>query len=416
MDVSTLGQKAKELANAVLRLFSMGDPNSRYLLLLELSIVYGLKLLRYQEVLATSADDSGVKRPFSFRWKSRWLEQFEFLIHVQSSVGKRLGKVLRGDTRQGLALAHFPFPSRETVKDYYRELIPHPISVKTCNTLKAEVARRMTDPETTEMEPLVRHNFGLAADAVDIATYMDFIEDNVIGFKDDTKIEQFLSLSLQTAIDSIATHAMQFYLISPNGALLMPIHTFPFRECSEAQLITWIKQIQSELPNVGISWVSTDGDLAGLECALADESLLLFRDHEHVAKCGRNAIIDETINYPGGPLVRLSDLEMLQQSSPDIPIDISATLCKLLKYHHAKPSSWDKLRLDPVKRLVEPGLVRFLSEFPETHAVAPKMRSLGRYLMLLNCVLYLWNDDSKVSTSSLTSHTCFGRILIDCAS
>ena len=117
-----------------------------------------------------------------------------------------------------------------------------------------------------------------------------------------------------------------------------------------------------------------------------------------MAKCGRNAILDNRIHLDKGVPIRLSDLEMIQQSHKDVPADVSANLCQLLKFHNAKPSSWDKLRLHPVKRLVNPAVIEFLLSFPVS-TLAARMASLGRYLKVLNCLMYLWNnpsDDSKM--------------------
>ena len=118
-------------------------------------------------------------------------------------MGKKLSQLWRGNTKQVLWYAHFPFPYHSTIKNYRRKLIPHPISVITCNTLKSTIAQIMTNT-IVKPEPENRDNFGLAADAVDIATFMDFNEGRIVGFPTDMTYSQFLEI--QQAIDNIATH------------------------------------------------------------------------------------------------------------------------------------------------------------------------------------------------------------------
>ena len=98
----------------------------------------------------------------------------------------------------------------------------------------------------------------------------------IVGIPTDMTYSQFLEVSLQQAIDNIATHVMQFYLIAPDGSILMPIHSFPFHGCTESCLLSWISTIQSELTAIEISWISTDGDLPDLEECLKPKNLVLF--------------------------------------------------------------------------------------------------------------------------------------------
>ena len=126
-DLAKASSKSQELCKAVLTLFSSGNPKSRYLMLLELSIRYGEQLLKYQNEIPKQAMPDKKRPPFHFNWRD-WEDHFEFLVHIQTLMGKKLSQLWRGNTKQGLWYAHFPFPSHSTIKNYRRKLIPHPIT------------------------------------------------------------------------------------------------------------------------------------------------------------------------------------------------------------------------------------------------------------------------------------------------
>ena len=91
VDVAAMNEKAKLLATTVLPLFSSSNMNSRYLMLLELSIEYGVRLLNHQGIISSGKQDP----QFFFPWNSsQWSEQFEFLVHIQSLIGKKVIKRL----------------------------------------------------------------------------------------------------------------------------------------------------------------------------------------------------------------------------------------------------------------------------------------------------------------------------------
>ena len=43
----------------------------------------------------------------------------------------------------------------------------------------------MVDPKMNDIDSIVRNHFGLAADTMDIAANLDFIENNAIGFSEE---------------------------------------------------------------------------------------------------------------------------------------------------------------------------------------------------------------------------------------
>ena len=54
-DLAKASSKSQELYKAILTLFSSGNPKSRYLMMLELSIRYGEQLLKYQNKIPNQA-------------------------------------------------------------------------------------------------------------------------------------------------------------------------------------------------------------------------------------------------------------------------------------------------------------------------------------------------------------------------
>ena len=312
-------------------------------------------------------------------------------------------KLLRGDTSGGLTTALFPFPHPDSTRKYYDKFIEENITVERANIIRKKVALKMIEKYSKNADKTLLDNFGLACDGVDIAKSLTIIGNTVLGLDNNRDITYLLNTPVQKIMDSVATHMQQFFLISLDGNIVIPIHAFPYRSITYNSLVAMIKKIKEDFKDkIKISWLSLDGDLPDIEGKLPD-NMLIFRDTDHVCKNGRNAILHKTIQWKdidNDVKVSLTDLQKLEDNHiAGVDSNVTSALKKLLKFKSCGISSYDKLRLDPVKRLVHRDVINFLDvNFKKNETdIEKKMLSLSRYLKLLNAVLYLWDwkDNEK---------------------
>lgn len=116
--IDTIDQESVDLAKIVYKLFNSSFKQSKYLLLL--SVVYGDALFQFNNVIKNTKPvyykskggflTTILVSPFRFSWK-KYQEQYEYLVHVQSIIGIKKSKILRGDTSLGLNGCFFSFSS-----------------------------------------------------------------------------------------------------------------------------------------------------------------------------------------------------------------------------------------------------------------------------------------------------------------
>ena len=126
--------------------------------------------------------------------------------------------------------------------------------------------------------------------------------------------------------------------------------------------------------------------------------MLLFRDSDHVAKVMRNCMIETGALWTDTrQKVDMPFFRYLLQRGPDVPVEIAGKLKKLINFKTAFPASYEKLRMEPVKRLCDATVVNFLSAIDSKLAIAPQCQSLARFLTCINDVLYLWDPPIRAA-------------------
>ena len=64
-----------------------------------------------------------------------------------------------------------------------------------------------------------------------------------------------------------------------------------------------------------------------------------------------------------------------------------------MKFYSAEPTSFEKLSMKPIKRIVDPQLIDYLAtNFPQNNEYSGKVCSLARFL---NIKLYIWEPNTN---------------------
>jgi hypothetical protein len=359
--------------------------NSRYFRLCNLMICYGITIQK--------GTTNG------FRWKENWEEEFHFLSYIATQCGERVTGYLRGNHAEKLKYAHFPFPSPESIRNYYQQFRPKDLSLESLNDICRELARETIKAART-MNPKIKQNFGLAFDGIDIVESVERLGNIIFGLSKDVTITDFVKTDIDKILHSCAGNILQFFLVSLDKSIVLPIHIFPYTDLADQDVASIVESIQKDFESlITITWVSSDGEHETLESVLNDltSPCNLFRDSDHVTKCGRNAIIKnklrwiDPVTHEKSEPVSLNLVEIIKQDSFTLD-HIRMSLRTLLDYSSAIPSSAQKLSMNPVKRVTKKAFVQYLLDYKLTWAHAVEIQSLGRYLKLLNSILYLWDD------------------------
>jgi len=408
-------------------------PEHRYVKLLKLQIAYGIHLSKTNKNIANTNGQFGkinakhgeytVYNNSSFRWDS-FKEEKEFFITLLSKSSKKVRKLLRGDTSQGTLNAHFPIPHESTFKGFFNSFIPkgETLTVSSCNAAKRSIAKSLLQSYANNLGISRKGiSIGLSFDGIDIAPFVDIAKTNngdvLVGFHREIGLQEFLEKALDKWSNSLCNHIMQFFIMTLDGIILMPIDSLPYSKgLDSSQILKWIEDIETDL-DVKTTFISCDGDIFDLEkkweSHKGENQKFIFRDSDHVTKNGRNAFLKQnSVTYiEDNCTFGFTDLEYLSRDT-NVPDQIRGNISKLLKYINPRPSGYDKLRLKPVKLLLDTELINYLINIDERNSKEneklsaeniSKAKAMGIYFKLLNCVFYLWEfkDDKNINLAVL---------------
>eukprot|EP00012_Vannella_robusta_P010915 CAMPEP_0206209312 /NCGR_PEP_ID=MMETSP0166-20121206/16839_1 /ASSEMBLY_ACC=CAM_ASM_000260 /TAXON_ID=95228 /ORGANISM="Vannella robusta, Strain DIVA3 518/3/11/1/6" /LENGTH=418 /DNA_ID=CAMNT_0053630695 /DNA_START=124 /DNA_END=1376 /DNA_ORIENTATION=+ len=325
-----------------------------------------------------------------FPWKDTYKEEFQYLSHIMTSAGKKISKELRGEPDKGLDAAHFPFPAKRTIDAFYNSCTGTP-TVEMINQLSFALANEMTKDIS---DVSISANFGIATDAMDIIAGIEKYGNSLFGLEADHSIDQLFTKELEQLVAEVATHTSQLFLVAPDGSVVLPLAVFPHTKLTSKALADMVLEAKQKLEHVNISWVALDGDLPDIGKYLLD--MCVFRDTDHVAKSGRNALMNSGVHWGDASSgVKLTLLNRLLVVPGLVADDMRKRITSLMKNFSPTPSTYQKLSVKPIKRIVDPTLISYLDEIASGHALENQILSLTRFLKLMNSVLYLWEPNGK---------------------
>ncbi len=197
---------------------------------------------------------------------------------------------------------------------------------------------KATITASQNLNPLVKQNFGLSCNGIDVVESVERLGNIIFGLSKNMTITDFIKTDVNTILHSCAGNILQFFLVSLDGSIILPIHIFPYTNLAITEVADIVASIRKDFEAlIEISWVSTDGEHEGLEAQLEklNPPLMLFRDTDHVAKSGRNAILKNKFCFKSDTeestvQVSLNLIEIMKQD-PMVPNHIRSSLCTLLK-------------------------------------------------------------------------------------
>ena len=190
--------------------------------------------------------------------------------------------------------------------------------------------------------------------------------------------------------DGLATHVIQFFLVSANGAASLPIGFHPMTAINGEKVFNIVEPLFKMLSEgeLALEVIATTSDAFPSNTVLMSKlkdkgykSVHIF-DPLHLLKTMRNNLWNQILSKDGIEF-NLNTLDDLLKSS-DTP-----TRQIFNKVHPGSPFPKDQMDLAPIRKLLSPELIEKLRERPEPH-----VKKFGEYLQNMRIFDLATTDNS----------------------
>ena len=197
--------------------------------------------------------------------------------------------------------------------------------------------------------------------------------------------------------DGLATHVMQFFLVSADGAASLPIGFHPMTAINGEKVFNIVEPLLKMLRegDHALEVIATTSDAfpsnATLMTKLKEKSVHIFHPL-HLLKTMRNNLWNQLLSKDGVEF-NLNTLDDLLKST-DTP---TRQLFNAL--HLGSPFPKDQMDLAPIRKLLSPELIEKLREKPEPH-----VKKLGEYLLNMR------SFDQATTDNTMNNEERFGQL------